>query len=72
MCEPDAVRETHVDASGLFIPSDVREFRGQNVFRTPWATIQYVGSEPLEAYYGLIDASHFGDVDIEPAVRCDG
>lgn len=60
---PGDVRETHVGESGLFIPSDLREFSGQIVFRTPLATIQHFGWEPLAAYYGLIDASHFGDVN---------
>ncbi|MDG5775940.1 ASCH domain-containing protein [Haloarculaceae archaeon H-GB2-1] len=62
---PDGgTRETHIDdRDGLFVPSDLREFDQQVVFRTPRATIQHFGSQPLDAYYGMIDASHFGDPD---------
>lgn len=56
--------ETHVDAeSGLWIPPELREYDGQIVIRTPRATIQHIGSRSLDDYYGLVDASHFGDPD---------
>jgi hypothetical protein len=53
--------QTHVDEDGLFIPPALREFKQQVVFRTPRSTIQHFGQSPLDAYYGLIDESHFGD-----------
>jgi hypothetical protein len=57
-------RETHIDPDrGLWIPTDLREFDRQIVFRTPCATIQHFGSTSLDGYYGAIDASHFGDPD---------
>lgn len=57
-------RETHVDDErGLFVPEDLRAFDGQIVFRTPRATIQHFGSQPLEGYYGMIRADQFGDID---------
>ncbi|QHS17219.1 hypothetical protein GWK26_08730 [haloarchaeon 3A1-DGR] len=53
----------HVDDDlGLWIPPEFREFDSQVVFRTPRATIQHFGSQPLDAFYGLIDESHFGDL----------
>jgi hypothetical protein len=58
-------RTTHVDPErGLWISKDLREFTGQIVFRTPRATIQHFQSDrgELDAYYGLIDATHFGDL----------
>lgn len=58
----DTERETHIDKdSGLWIPTDLRTFDSQIVFRTPRATIQHFGSGPLDGYYGPIDESHFGD-----------
>lgn len=52
-----------VDDRGLFLPASLREFGQQIVFRTPKATIQHFGSEPLDAHYGSVDESHFGDPD---------
>lgn len=56
---------THVSADGLYIPDEYREFTGQIVFRTPRATIQHFqsGGGELDAHYGMIDESHFGDPD---------
>lgn len=52
--------ETHLSEDrGLWIPPELREFTGQIVFRTPRSTIQHFGSD-LDAYYGMIDESHFG------------
>ncbi|EMA71967.1 hypothetical protein [Halorubrum distributum] len=50
---------------GLWIPPELREFTAQVVFRTPRSTIQHFESAPgrLDAYYGMIDESHFGDVE---------
>lgn len=57
-------RETHIDDElGLFVPKDLREFDSQIVFRTPRATIQHFGSQPLDGYYGMIRADQFGDPD---------
>ncbi|MFC7204740.1 hypothetical protein ACFQJC_14565 [Haloferax namakaokahaiae] len=54
-------RTLHIDPKrGLWIPVSLREFDKQVVFRTPRATIQHFGKQPLEGYYGMIDASHFG------------
>lgn len=58
----DTERETHIDDElGLFVPKDLREFDAQIVFRTPRATIQHFGSDPLDGYYGMIRADQFGD-----------
>ena len=46
---PEDGRELHIGENGLWVP-----------FRTPRATLQHFGSSPLEPYYGMIDASHFG------------
>lgn len=57
---------THLDgADGLWIPPELREFTAQIVIRTPTTTIQHFqsGGGELEAYYGMVGASHFGDVD---------
>jgi hypothetical protein len=54
-------RHLTVTESGLYIPTGLREFDRQIVFRTPRATIQHFGSQSLDARYGMIDASHFGD-----------
>lgn len=61
----DADRTTHLDADGLWIPPDCREFTAQVVFRTPRATIQHFqsGGGTLDAYYPMIDESHFGNLD---------
>jgi len=57
-------RETHLDPDdGLFVPTDLREFDRQIIIRTPRATLQHFGTGPLDGYYGLVDASHFGDQD---------
>ncbi|WP_284010331.1 hypothetical protein [Haloarcula pelagica] len=56
-------RETHIGESGLFVPSDLREFEGQVVFRTPRSTIQHFGSTDLDAYYGMVEPGDFGDPD---------
>ena len=62
MTENEISRETHIDDElGLFIPQDLREFESQIVFRTPRATIQHFGSQPLDGYYGMIHADQFGD-----------
>lgn len=56
--------ETHLDDdSGLWIPSPLRSFTAQVVFRTPRATIQHFQSDggDLGPYYGMIDETHFGD-----------
>lgn len=56
--------ETHLDdESGLWIPPELRSFTGQVVFRTPRMTIQHYqsGGGDLDPYYGMIDATHFGD-----------
>lgn len=54
----------HVDDDlGLWVPPRLREFESQVVFRTPRGTVQHFGSQPLDAYYGLIDKSAFGDAD---------
>ena len=49
---------------GLWIPPELREFTAQVVFRTPRSTIQHFESAPghLDAYYGMIDETHFGDI----------
>lgn len=55
-------RETHVDAvKGLWIPPEFRTDEGQVVIRTPRATIQHWGG--LDAYYGMVDGTHFGHPD---------
>lgn len=57
-------RSTHLwGVDGLWIPPDLREFTAQVVFRTPRATIQHFqsGGGELDAYYGMIDESHFGE-----------
>lgn len=56
---------THVDDDGLRIPPELRDFQSQVVFRTPRCTIQHFesGEGQLDPYYGLIDESHFGDVE---------
>lgn len=62
----DDVEELHIGADGLWIPSDLREFDRQIVFRTPRASIQHFTNDApgeLDAYYGMIDASNFGDPD---------
>jgi hypothetical protein len=56
----DGGPEPHLEDKGLWIPERFREFTGQVVFRTPRSTIQHFGSS-LDAFYGMIDASHFGD-----------
>jgi hypothetical protein len=62
--QDDGPRETHLDADGLWIPPDLREFDRQIVIRTPKGTIQHFGSGgTLDAYYGLISASDFGAPD---------
>ncbi|RDZ61388.1 hypothetical protein C5B90_19130 [Haloferax sp. Atlit-12N] len=58
------VENLHIDDDrGLWIPPRLRKFDQQVVFRTPSGTIQHFGTEPLDAYYGMIDESHFGDID---------
>lgn len=55
---------THLDPEcGLWIPPQFREFESQIVIRTPRATIQHFGNPPLDPYYGMVDASHFGDTE---------
>lgn len=49
------------DERGLWVPPSLREFDRQVVFRTPKGTIQHFGSEPLDAFYALIDESAFGE-----------
>ncbi|SMO69974.1 hypothetical protein [Halorubrum cibi] len=51
--------------NGLWIPMELRSFTGQVVFRTPRATIQHFqsGGGSLDAYYPMIDSSHFGNAD---------
>jgi hypothetical protein len=56
-------RETHVDEDGLRIPRDLREFDQQIVIRTPAGTIQHFGSDPLDAYYPMVEPSDFGPVE---------
>lgn len=58
-------RELHIDNGGLWIPPELREFTAQVVFRTPRATIQHFqsGGGRLDAWYPMIDESHFGDPD---------
>jgi len=53
--------KTHLDDDGLWIPP---AFRGeaQLIIRTPRATIQHWGGFD-RAYYGMVDESHFGDLD---------
>ena len=53
--------KTHLDDDGLWIPPAFRGDR-QLIIRTPRATIQHWGSLD-RAYYGMVDESHFGDVD---------
>jgi len=48
---------------GLWIPPEMREYEQQIVIRTPRTTIQHFGGDGLDAYYGLVDASHFGTED---------
>jgi hypothetical protein len=56
--------ELHLDPDcGLWIPLTLRDFDSQIVIRTPRTTIQHFGSNALPAYYPMVDASHFGDVD---------
>jgi len=59
----DESRELHIGENGLWIPPEIRGFEKQVVFRTPRATIQHFGSGDLEPYYGMIDATHFGQED---------
>lgn len=57
---------THLDEhDGLWIPPRYREFNVQIVFRTPRATIEHFqsGGGEVDAYYGMINESHFGDPD---------
>jgi hypothetical protein len=53
--------ETHLDDDGLWMPPAFRGDR-QLIIRTPRATIQHWGGLD-RAYYGMVDESHFGDVD---------
>jgi len=63
MSTEDADEVVHVSEDlGLWIPPEFREFEQQLVIRTPRATIQHFGSTPMDAYYGMVDASHFGEV----------
>lgn len=55
------ISETFDAVDGLWIPPEVREFNRQIVFRTPRATIQHFGSEPLDPYYGMITEDSFGN-----------
>lgn len=59
----DVAGTTSLDADGLRIPPELREFTHQVVFRTPRVTIQHFGSDPLDPYYGMIEAGDFGDPD---------
>ena len=62
----DAQSETtHVDADGLRMPPALRTVTGQIVFRTPRATIQHFqsGGGETDAYYPLIDETHFGRLE---------
>jgi hypothetical protein len=57
---------THIDEDeGLWIPPELRQFESQVVIRTPRATIQHFesGDGELDAYYGMVDESDFGDVE---------
>lgn len=64
MTETETDETLHVDGDfGLWVPPQFREFEKQVVFRTPKGTIQHFGSEPLDPYYALIDASAFGEAD---------
>jgi hypothetical protein len=56
-------RETHVDEDGLRIPRHLREFDQQIIIRTPAGTIQHFGSDPLDAYYGMVTPDDFGPVE---------
>ncbi|WP_324662428.1 hypothetical protein [Haloarcula sediminis] len=56
-------RQTHLGESGLWIPTDLREFDQQIVFRTPKGTIQHFGSESLDGYYGMVTAEDFGPAE---------
>lgn len=62
--------ETHLGDDGLHIPAPLRDLDHQVVFRTPRSTVQHIvkvkgpgESASLDAYYALIDESHFGPVD---------
>ena len=60
----DGAGETHLDPDrGLWIPLELRDLAPQTVFRTPRATVQHFATaqSDADAYYGLIDGSHFGD-----------
>lgn len=58
--EAQARRETHLTSDGLWIPMDLREFTAQIIIRTPRGTMQHFGTDPLPAYYGMVDADDFG------------
>lgn len=63
----EAESTTHLDDGGLWIPPELREFTTQVIFRTPRSTIQHFQSDggELEPFYGMIDESHFGDLDTD-------
>lgn len=61
--ESKSQTETHLGEDGLWIPPELREFDSQVVIRTPRGTVQHFGDGPLDAYYGLVDESAFGEVD---------
>jgi len=64
--ESDPEYDTYIDPSaGLRIPPTMREFNRQIIIRTPRLTLQHYQPEDgvIGPYYGLVDESHFGDLD---------